>query len=300
MTRRTSHAAAGILAVALVLAACGSTEATTSGNSAGTLLVSPQNSALLIGVNRVAIALNAADKSPVTDAQVTLLIQGSAGTFETRQLEYIGHNYGNIPVYIGTANFDQTGDYRFVVQAVLKDGHHDSGAAVVTVANHAAELPVGHNVSEVQAKSNLRQRIAADPGVKLSDIDSGVPPDDFHTTTVADALARHRPMILYFGEPGRCPSATCGPTVKVLQQIWPQYKDNFTFEHIEIHDPAPSEVFNPLYIAFGLTSEPWVYFVNADGVVADRFEGFVTPDELRQAADGTLAGRVPAVSLSPS
>ena len=62
--------------------------------------------------------------------------------------------------------------------------------------------------------------------------------------------------------------------------------------------PASSEALNPIYLAFGLTSEPWLYFVNAGGVVADRFEGFVTPDQLRQAVDGTLAGRVPAVDLT--
>jgi hypothetical protein len=295
MILRTRHAMSGVLAITLAVAACGSADPATSSDSGGTLLVSPQNSALLVGVNRIALALNAADKSPVTDAQVTLHVQGSAGAFETRPLEFIGHNYGNIPVYIGTAKFDQVGDYRFVVDAVLKDGRHDSGAATVTVTNHAAELPVGHKVSEVKS---LHQRIASDAGVKLADIDSGVPPDDFHTATIADGLAQHKPMILYFGEPGRCPSATCGPTVKVLQQIVPQYKDSFVVEHIEIHDPAPAEVFNPVYIAFGLTSEPWVYFVNADGVVADRFEGFVTVDQLRQAADGTLAGKVPAVTLT--
>jgi hypothetical protein len=291
MTLKTWRALAGLVCAGILLTACG-------GGSGGgdELVVSPQNTDLLVGVSRVAIALNDKGGKPVTDAQVTLEIQGSGGTFETRQLTYVGHNYGDIPVYIGTAKFEQTGDFRFMVRAVLRDGRANSGSAVVKVKNHTAELPIGHNLSEV--KTGLQQRIATDPGVKLSDIDSGVPPDDFHTTTVADALARHQPMVIYFGEPGRCPSATCGPTVQVLQQIHPQYRDRMVFIHIEIHDPAPSEVFNPIYVAFGLTSEPWIYFVNAQGVVADRFEGFVTPDELRTAADGTLAGKVPAVDLA--
>ena len=104
-------------------------------------------------------------------------------------------------------------------------------------------------------------------------------------------------MVLYIGEPGRCVSQTCGPTVQVLEQIYPQYQDRILFEHIEVHYPAQANSFNPIYAAFGLTSEPWVYFVNSQGVVSDRFEGFVTADELRTAADGTLAGRVPAVDL---
>ncbi|HEX4578390.1 MAG TPA: hypothetical protein VH498_00160 [Candidatus Dormibacteraeota bacterium] len=60
-----------------------------------------------------------------------------------------------------------------------------------------------------------------------------------------------------------------------------------------------NQVFNnPAFRAFGLPSDPWVYFVNSAGVVTDRFEGPITLDELQGAAAGTLAGRVPAVQLS--
>jgi hypothetical protein len=37
-----------------------------------------------------------------------------------------------------------------------------------------------------------------------------------------------------------------------------------------------------------------VYLVNDHGVIADRFEGPAPPDQLLEAARGTLAGRVPA------
>jgi hypothetical protein len=147
-------------------------------------------------------------------------------------------------------------------------------------------------------KANLHQPILGDPGVTIETIDSGVPADAFHDATIQQGLDQHKPMVLYLGEPGRCVSQTCGPTVQVLQQIHPKYKDSILFEHIEVHYPAQANSFNPIYAAFGLTSEPWVYFVNAQGVVSDRFEGFVTADELQTAADGTLAGRVPAVDLA--
>ena len=69
------------------------------------------------------------------------------------------------------------------------------------------------------------------------------------------------------------------------------------FEHIEPDYPAQSNILNPAFAEFGLSTEPWVYFVNSKGVVADRFEGAVVLSQLEAAAAGTLAGNVPAVTL---
>ena len=301
MSRRAPRAVAGALLVGLALAACGGSAADRSSTAAagsGDLNISPQNTDIVVGVDRLGIAILTKDKKPVDGATATLQIQGGGGTFETRPLEWIGRGYGTIPVYLATARLPQTGQYRLVVEATLADGTRDSGTAVVTVTDRSSELPVGYNLRQV--KADLHQPILGDPGVTIDTIDSGVPPDGFHTATLQQGLDQHRPMVIYIGEPGRCVSQTCGPTVQVLEQIYPAYRDTMLFEHIEVHHPAQANTFSPIYAAFGLTSEPWVYFVNAQGVVSDRFEGFVTADELRSAADGTLAGRVPAVDLPAS
>lgn len=286
----------------LVGTACGTAAGGDGGVAAtpavGSVNVFPQNSTFLVGVDRIGVALLDAAKQPILDATATLDVEDHDRVVETRPLRFVGRTYGTIPVYLGLARFQHPGDYVLVVHVTTSDGRRDSGLAHITVTTRSPELPVGHRLTEV--RSALRQPVLGDPGVTITDIDSGVPPDPFHDTTIAQALAQHRPMVLYFGEPGRCPSRTCGPTVQVLEQIWPEFRDRMVFEHIEIHYPASSEALNPIYVAFGLTSEPWVYFVNADGVVADRFEGFVTVDELRAAAEGTLAGRVPAVDLGAS
>ena len=303
MSTRVLHAVAGAVAVGLLLAACGGTTSTppaTAGaqtaSSGGDLIVSPQNTDVVVGVNRLGIALLTQDKKPIDGATATLQIQGNSGTFETRPLEWIGKGYGTIPVYLATARLPQTGQYRFAVDATLADGSRQSGWALVNVTDKSSELPVGHNLREV--KADLHQPVLGDPGVTIETVDSGVPPDAFHDATIQQGLDQHKAMVLYIGEPGRCVSQSCGPTVQVLQQIFPKYRDSMLFEHIEVHYPAQANSFSPIYTAFGLTSEPWVYFINAQGVVSDRFEGFVTADELQSAADGTLAGHVPAVELT--
>jgi hypothetical protein len=290
-----------LLVVPIALAACGSDDtgaANTAVATTGALTVSPQNSEYLIGINRVSLALFDQNRHPVSGARASLDVLGGVtggGTVETRPLEDIGPQYGGIPIYVTTAKFPEVGSYKFVVRAALADGSSVSAEAFVIVTNKSRELPIGYRVPA------LRQPIISDPGVTIEKIDSGVPPDSWHTTAIADGLAQHRPMILYFGEPGFCKSRTCGPTVKVLQQFQQQAGGPFLFEHIEDHFPAgPDETstINPVFAAFGLQTDPWVFFVNSGGVISDRFEGPVTVAELVSAAQGTLAGKVPAVDIS--
>ena len=299
--------AAGGLAVLLGLvtvAACG--EAQAQGNGAiacanpsapcqpENLNVQPQNSHLLVGVNRISVALLDSNNDPVSATDVSVQVVDASGrVIETRPLENIAAVYGGIPVLVGTASFPSAGQYDYVVTGTGRNGPV-RGHGYVTVASSGPELAVGQHVPYVS------QKVVTDPGVTLAMVDSGIPPDPWHDTTIAEALAAHRPMVLFFGQPGYCPSKTCGPTVAILEQLSAAYGSRFSFQHIETDFPASvQQVFNnPAFRAFGLQSDPWVYFVTAGGIVADRFEGPVTLDELAGAADGTLAGHVPAVTLS--
>lgn len=280
--------------LAVVLAACGQGAGAHGGGGGADLTLDPQNSTLLVGVNRISVALLDAHQQPVNNARVTLEIDSNGKQLASRPLDWIGPTYANKPVYNGTASFAQSGTYTLIAHATLQDGTAHTGRAQVAVTTHSPELPVGFQAPHAS------QRILTDPNTRITDVDSGVPPDDWHSTTIAQGLDQHRPMVLYFGEPGFCVSEVCGPVVGILEQLCTSYCDKLTFEHVEVRVPPGADgPFNPAFTAFGLTSEPWVYFVNSAGVVADRFEGPVTLDELKGAADGTLAGRVPAVDVSP-
>ena len=291
--RRGRLAAAALLLLAGgLLAGCGETAAqpATSGVS---LTVQPTNSVLLTGVDRIGLALLDGQGRPLSGAHAVLRVTGAGGVDERRPLANIGPEYGGIPVYTGTARFPQVGIYTLAVEVDLDGGRSGAGRVAVRVTESGPELPVGAHAPAV------RQAILGDPGITIDRVDSGVPPDPWHTATVADGLARHRPMVLYFGAPGFCTTRTCGPTVQVLQQLARRYGARLLFEHIETRiPPGLSGPANPAFDAFGLQTDPWVYFVNASGIVADRFEGPVTVDELASAAEGTLAGRVPAVQVS--
>jgi hypothetical protein len=287
-------------ALLTVLAGCGTSVPVACAAAACTppvqenLNVQPQNSTLLVGVNRVSIALLDGKQSPVAASGVSINILNPAGqSIGTRPLENISADYGGIPVYVGIAQFPSAGQYEFLVTGSGSTGPVN-GHAFVTVAGSGTEIGIGAHVPA------LHQAVLTDRGVTISMVDSGVPPDTWHDETIAGALAAHKPMVLFFGQPGFCPSKTCGPTVAILKQLCTKYCGQFSFQHIETDFPASvSQVFNnPAFRAFGLPSDPWVYFVNSGGVVTDRFEGPVTLSELQGAAAGTVAGHVPAVSLS--
>jgi len=292
--RWAALAAVAGLVVASVAGCAGSTSPATN---VETLNVQPQNSTLIVGVNRVSIALLDGRSNPVAATDVVVRILDRADREAgVRPLENISAAYGGIPIYVGSATFPSAGQYDYVVHGYAAQTHRlVAGHAFVTVAASGPEIAVGARVPAVH------QAGLGDPGVTLAMVDSGVPPDTWHDVTVAQALTQHRPMVLFFGQPGYCPSKTCGPTVAILRQLCAQYCTQLSFQHIETDFPASTaQVFNnPAFRAFGLQSDPWVYFVNAAGIVADRFEGPVTLDELQGAAAGTLAGRVPAVPLAP-
>lgn len=299
MPPTTMHRARfGALTLALLATACGAGGGATSGNGATStastqLKVEPQNSTLLVGENRLGVALTQGGK-PVLDAVATVEVQSGGRTLETEKLEFAGHEYHDIPYYLSAVSFPGHGAYHLVVKAILSNGVPAGGAIDVQVTTQSPEPPIGFKMPP------LKQPVAADVNGDLSKIDSGVPPDTWHSETVAQGLAEHRPMTVYFGQPGRCATETCGPTITVLQELCKQYCGKLLFEHIEVHYPASADSTNPAFEQMGFQSEPWTFFVNAQGVIADRYEGPVTLAQVQASAEGTLAGRVPAVGIAVS
>jgi hypothetical protein len=128
----------------------------------------------------------------------------------------------------------------------------------------------------------------------VSYIDSGVPADDMHVVSIAEAIDQHLRTLVVFATPAFCSSATCGPQVHAVQQLEPAYRDRLTFVHVEIYrdfkpDPARRQ-FTQTVVEWQLQTEPWVFLIDGNGVIRSAFEGAAATDELKQAADQLLAG----------
>ncbi len=115
------------------------------------------------------------------------------------------------------------------------------------------------------------------------------PEPAFYEMTVAEAVSNGTPALLVFATPAFCQTAVCGPTMELVKEAVAD-RPQLDVVHIEIFENVDSDgagrlVEVPAVIEWGLPSEPWVYVVDADGIVVARFEGAVGVSELRAALD---------------
>ena len=122
----------------------------------------------------------------------------------------------------------------------------------------------------------------------------GIPDPELHRWTIADAIAQHRPALVLFGTPAHCTSQFCGPEVTELQRLAGRFPDRAVFIHIEIWKDfnASPQVVNKAAAAWLLRklpdgspemTEPWLYLIGSDGVIADRWGPLFDTDEVAAA-----------------
>ena len=139
-------------------------------------------------------------------------------------------------------------------------------------------------------------------GVEEQSIDSmagggnAIPDPELHEWAIADAIAQGRPALVLFGTPAHCTSRFCGPEVTELQRIAAEHPDRAVYIHVEIwkeYEPD-SQVVNKGAAEWLLRelpdgtpqmTEPWLFLIGSDGVVADRWGPLFDPSEVTAALD---------------
>lgn len=96
------------------------------------------------------------------------------------------------------------------------------------------------------------------------------------------------PSLLVFASPDWCPARSCGPLID--QAAVAAADSGIVFTQVEVFDnpnaAAEDElVLAPVVEAWGLPSQPWLYVIDADGLVASLFEGAISDRELEQAVE---------------
>jgi hypothetical protein len=204
----------------------------------------------------------------------------------------------NLPagVYVSRTTFTEPGQWGAIVTIKPQGGESYQQKLDFEVLQHGTVPIVGD-----PAPPSKNQTIH-DPDIKsIGEICSAQPPDDMHDLTIADAVKSGKPTVILIAAPGFCPSFTCGPDLEMVQKLKQKYGEKANFIHVE----APNTIQNHTHTGpvdpnhhqepghqgvdkpqvktaeeWGLKSEPWLFFVDKDGKIADRFEGGLTYDEV--------------------
>lgn len=264
MDRRGFLRSVGALTTARLLSACARDTGIPSADP--TLSVFPANYELLTGRRqRVAFALLDASNRPLRDVPAELYVRDPQGRVLTGPVDTDYHEDDGLErgFYRSAVTLRRPGVV--TLAAVVDDAWGEGAVQVVTPRRSAVPAPDQPAVSTptpTPARSLGMRRLC-----------TRRPPCGMHTTSLDDALTAHRPVMLTFATPAYCTSAVCGPTVDTVEQVrtsaaW----GDLAWIHCEIFADAGRHPARPVR-AWGLESEPWLFAIARDGIVADRLDG---------------------------
>jgi hypothetical protein len=296
---RLRRRGAAALLLAPALAACapgalggggqsGSSGPAGEADAPGTIRVQPvvPNTDLAVGRNRLALGVLAIPRgtttpAPVPDAKLSLRFYFPIepqpvprGDPVQPEFRYVDDKQKGL--YVTQVQFDQPGDWGVEVTGSAGGQPLTTSRARFTVKPKAdtpaigAPAPRSHNLTRYDV-DDIRK------------IDSGATPNDMHELSIADAIDQGKPLVVIFSSPGFCVTQTCAPQLGEVQKLEAKFGPQVNFVHVEIFkDPmsrTPYETVNE----WGLQSEPWTFFVDRQGLVAEKFEGPAPYAELEPA-----------------
>src|SRR3954447_9209659 len=188
------------------------------------------------------------------------------------------HN-DNLPagLFVVQTNFDAAGKWGALI-------------TIRRMGQEAYQVPLNFDVVEHGAAPKIGDPAPPSKNLIESDVKSHAeicsarPFDDMHSMTIADAVKSGKPTLILFGTPGYCESSACGPDLEVAKALEQKYPGKANFIHIETPSvPAAPQAQAPTVKEWNLASEPWIYMVDSHGVIARRFEGGMTMEELEPA-----------------
>jgi hypothetical protein len=227
--------------------------------------------------------------------------------------EFVGSD--PITLYVAFPEFDEAGDWGVEISGTV-DGNE---IGPITLGFEVLEPDAVLSVGDPAPKS--RQTLASDVD-DISEIESMVPPDPMHDMTIEDAVTSGRPTVILFGTPAFCETLTCGPVMQtVMLPLYDQYNEQANFIHVEPYFveearsgqgfcavPAfnvqlaragvpegpgmcpqlPEEELEAVGESWNLTTEPVIFVVDGEGIIAGKFEAVTGLDEVEQALTTVL------------
>ncbi len=192
-------------------------------------------------------------------------------------------------LYATEVTFPTAGDWTAVFRASGAGLPAANVSVQFQVRDKGQSIPIGGKAPSVATPTAAT---AADVAKIATD---STPDPSFYTTSVAEALAQHRPFVLIFATPAFCVSKTCGPTLDDIKAV-AKTEPGMLFINVEPYQLKYADGrLQPLLNAqnqlqateavraWGIVSEPWMFVVDGQGIVRGSFEAVVSAEELKAA-----------------
>ncbi|HEX2056892.1 MAG TPA: hypothetical protein VHI71_00845 [Actinomycetota bacterium] len=238
------------------------------------------SSEVVPGENRFLIGLLNDEDAPIAAPEISMHVafydlaaSDERPAFET-DAEFI--DTGPRGLYVTYPTFDSAGKWGAEV-TIEGPGLEETVRASFEVAEEGMTPAIGERAPASKTPTGS--------GRELKEITTDTKPDpDFYETSIHEAVRSGRPFVVTFATPKFCTSAVCAPTLDIVKK---ESKDwsRVEFIHVEVYELEDTTNLEPVPAVrqWGLPSEPWVFVVDANGEVAAKFEGTVSPEELAAA-----------------
>ena len=244
---------------------------------------------LSIGTHRLAFGIIEAGIGPIKNDEIkleTFFLQDENNPLlkETLVAEFQKWPVGNKGVYTSMATFDRAGKWGIGITYETPNGLIERASTVIDVAEKSLAPFVGdkaypsRNITNV-ITNNLYE-LTTDP----------TPYSPFYEYSIEKTITERMSSLILFASPAFCTTGTCGPQIDIIKNLHSDFSKEVVFIHVEIYE-NPADITGDISNAsvvqavkdWNLPSEPWVFLVDEDGIVRQRFEGLATYQEIKSA-----------------
>jgi len=272
------------------------------------LVVAPAASVFEVGTNRYPFGVFEVDQTQVDDAEVALYFAKSPQSPVEGPLPAKVESLETKPAFtskgseapgearsyyvVDEVEFNRAGPWFAVAMLKTADGFESSRIPSPTVGQFPGVASVGDPAPRISTPT------AASVGGDISKIDTLQPPSSMHDLDFKDVVGE-KPTVLLFATPAFCQSRVCGPAVDVTEQVKAETGDDVQFLHMEVfNENDPSKGIRPQMAAFGLRTEPWVFYIGSDGKIKERVEGAIGLRELTEGVERLKASEADATGAA--
>jgi len=195
-----------------------------------------------------------------------------------------------VGVYVIDLDLPTAGDYGVEFTTTPAGGSAETIRTTMEVQPSTSVISVGDKAPASDTPT------LDDVGGDISKISTDPNPDPaFYTTSIADAVAAHKPFVVAFATPKFCVSKQCGPTLDRIKPIAAKHP-GVTVINVEPYQLQYADGgLQPILDASGnltpttatdewhLPSEPWVFVVDKNGIVTNSFMLIFSDEELDKA-----------------